>query len=68
MTDTDPTIPGVMSDPTRNAFDAEIARLRASNTSGPLDRAIGLARVVAGEIAVLPLAFGLWRIVRSEVK
>jgi hypothetical protein len=46
----------VMTDETREAFEAEIRRLRASRNSGPLDRAVsglGVLLAVVGLVTIL---------------
>ena len=47
---------GVMPPARREAFEAELARIKAANTSGPLDgrmATIGLVTVVVGAVVIL---------------
>jgi hypothetical protein len=47
---------GVMPPPQREAFEAELARIRAGNTSGPLDgrlATVGVVTVVVGAVVIL---------------
>jgi hypothetical protein len=47
---------GVMPPRQREAFEAELARIKAANTSGPLDRrlaGVGIMTVVAGAVLIL---------------
>ncbi len=52
MSEPQPT-EGVMSDHTRAAFDAEIGRLRASNNSGTLDKAMAVVGVLLAIVGIV---------------
>jgi hypothetical protein len=47
---------GVMPQPDREAFEAELARIKAGNTSGPLDgrlASVGIVTVVVGAVVIV---------------
>lgn len=48
--------PGLMPPPDRAAFEAELARIKVTNTSGPLDgrlAVVGIVMAVAGVVVIL---------------